>query len=165
MNTRVFCVVSACLLLGTVAFAQLPAPSKGGFASGSDGPPAKPVPPAPPPPAIIELPNPVPIGVPYQTGICQKCPQVPCIPEVKPKTKVIYSSVCREYCQADRSLLDLILSKCGLSDDCDDAGGISRSKTLLVKKVVPKCEPAPCGPVSAGTIVLPPRVSVYPTRP
>jgi hypothetical protein len=169
MSTKLFWAVAACLAVETVAFAQLPAPTApapktGGFASGSALPPAKTAAPAPPP-AIVELPNPVPVGVPYQGGICQKCPQVPCVPEVKPKTKVIYSSVCREYCQPERSCLDCLLSQCGLSDDCEEAGGVTRSKTLLVKKVVPKCEPVLCGPVSAGTIMMPPRVSVYPTHP
>src|SRR5262245_57291021 len=171
MSTKILWAVAACLAVETVAFAQLPAPTgpapkATGFASGSTLPPAKTAPPAPPP-AIVELPNPIPVGVPYSGGHCDKCAQVPCVPEVKPKTKVIYSSVCREYCQPDRSCLDCILSKCGLSDDCDEAGGVTRSKTLLIKKVVPKCEPVPCcGPISGATIMSPtPRVSVYPTRP
>jgi hypothetical protein len=179
MTTRVFCAAAACLLTGTAAFAQLPAPTgpaptKGGFASGSDVPPPKPAsggssPPAfapLSPPAIVELPNATPIGVPYKGGPCQKCNQEPCVPEFKPKTRVLYSTVCREYCLPERSFIDLILAKCGLDDECDEAEGVKHSKTLLVKKVVPKCEPAPCAPVNAAMMLPPPpRISVYPTRP
>jgi hypothetical protein len=115
----------------------------------------------------MELPNPVPIGVPTRGGLCEKCNQGPCVPEFKPKTKVIYSTICREYCQPERSLIDCILAKCGLDDDCEESSGVKRSKTLLVKKVVPKCETTTCGPVNAAMIMTPPppRISVYPTRP
>jgi hypothetical protein len=164
----------AFLVTGTVAFAQLPAPTRGSFATGSDVLPPKPVPAAPlspaiaaPQPVIMELPNPVPIGVPCKAGVCQKCTHEPCVPEFKPKTKVVYSTVCREYCLPERSLIDLIMAKCGMDDDCDEAEGVKRTKTLLVKKVVPKCESVPCGPVNGAMILPPPppRISVYPTRP
>lgn len=173
MKTKVLCAAAMFLMTGTLSTAQspsLPTPSGSGFAAGSQASPApKPIAPAMPLPTmssmqLMDLPSPTLVGVPCKTT----CHEKNCVPELKPKTRVVYSTVCRDYCLPSRSLVDLVLAKCGISDDCDEATGETRTKTLLVKKVVPKCDAPVCMPGDAAmlrTPGVPARISVYPTRP
>lgn len=87
-------------------------------------------------------------------GICLpgKCAGPACTPEVKPAKKTVYSTVTREHCMASRSCFDMLLSCCGLGSDCDGPTGETRTKTLLVKKQVPKCEEA-CTTCVAAPVV------------
>jgi len=76
-------------------------------------------------------------------GKCE--PGKPCTPVYLPTKKTVYSTVTREYCLANRSLCDLLMWKCGMVDDCENAPtGETRTKTLLVKKLVPKCDDGCC---------------------
>ena len=78
-------------------------------------------------------------------GKCE--PGKPCTPVYAPAKKTVYSCVTREYCLANRSLCDLLMRKCGMGDDCDNAPtGETRTRTLLVKKIVPKppCDEGCC---------------------
>jgi hypothetical protein len=86
-----------------------------------------------------------------------KCPRVPCTPEVKPVYKTVYGTTCREFCVPTCSLLDHLLSKCGLTHDGGECGGETRTKTLLVKKLVPKCEEGcdSCQAPAPPPVVLP----------
>src|SRR5262245_59218876 len=70
-----------------------------------------------------------------------------CTPVYAPAKKTVYSCITREYCLANRSLCDLLMRKCGMADDCDNAPtGETRTRTLLVKKIVPKppCDEGCC---------------------
>ena len=153
MSTTFLSATASCLFTATIALAQLPAP-----ASPTTGSPVV---------TYSGLEGPVGINA----GLPSKCaPAKACTPEVKPSKKVVYSTVTREYCQPSRSLFDILLKKCGLSDDCDgDAErGETQTKTLLVKKVVPSCEKPACLPHDTATmgLTLPsPRIQVYPPRP
>jgi hypothetical protein len=72
-------------------------------------------------------------------------PCKPCTPVYAPAKKTVYSAVTREYCLANRSICDLLMRKCGMVDDCENAPtGETRTKTLLVKKLVPKCDEGCC---------------------
>jgi len=73
-------------------------------------------------------------------------PCKPCTPVYAPAKKTVYSTVTREYCLANRSICDLLMRKCGMVDDCDNAPtGETRTRTLLVKKIVPKpCDEGGC---------------------
>ncbi len=63
-----------------------------------------------------------------------------CVSECRPTTKVVYSSVVKEYCWPGVSLVDWFFGKCGL--DCDVSHCQLHTKRILVKKVVP----GPCRP-------------------
>lgn len=120
----------ACLFAVTAARAQLPAPVA-------------------PPAGVPIVAGPVqPVGGTCGTGTClfSKCePGRPCTPVLTPAKKTVYSAVTREYCQPSRSFCDILLRKCGLVDDCQTAEtGETRTKTLLVKKLVPKCDEGCC---------------------
>src|SRR5262249_37496134 len=67
-----------------------------------------------------------------------------CTPVYAPAKKTVYASVTREYCLANRSLCDMLMRKCGMADDCEAPTGETRTKTLLVKKIVPKCDEGGC---------------------
>ena len=70
-----------------------------------------------------------------------------CTPVYAPAKKTVYSSVTREYCLANRSICDLLMQKCGMGNDCESAPtGQTRTRTLLVKKIVPKppCDEGGC---------------------
>jgi hypothetical protein len=86
---------------------------------------------------------------------------------VKPVFKTVYATTTREFCVPSCSLLDHLLSTCGLADDCEECGGgETHTRTLLVKKLVPKCEEA-CGtcktPAPPPVVVAP--LPVVPTVP
>ena len=81
-----------------------------------------------------------------------KCAGPPCTPEVKPAKKTVYLTVNRDFCVPNHSMFDKLLSLCGLADDCDGPSGETHTKTLLVKKQVPKCEEA-CA--TCKTVVTP----------
>ena len=83
-------------------------------------------------PVLVEMPAKV-------TCLPGKCDRPPCTPETKSAKKTVYTTVTREFCVPSRSLFDVILAKCGMADDCDGPSGETRTKTLLVKKQVPKC--------------------------
>jgi len=123
-----------------------------------------------PPPAAPILPEPVPVvGATVVSGSCLtgKCAGgAPCVPEVKPAKKTVYSTVTREYCLPTHSFFDSLMKCCGMGDDCDGPTGETRTKTLLVKKQVPKCEQG-CGTCKTGmpatTVIVPaPAVSTKP---
>jgi len=60
-----------------------------------------------------------------------------CATECQPTKKTVYSSVEKQYCLAERGLLDW-LHGClfGSDDGCNHCGQV-RTKTVLVKKIVP----------------------------
>jgi hypothetical protein len=154
MNKKVIFAAALGLCIDAIAAAQLPTPTNSasrttGFATGTSPPATMPT---------LELPAPTAVGVPCRPALCT--------PAAKPKTKTVYSTITREYCQPSRSLFDTILAKCGLLDDCDavEVSGETRTKTLLVKKAVPKCE-TPARPSADAAAIRPPSVSVYPMRP
>lgn len=78
-----------------------------------------------------------------------------CVVEMKPATKTVYGSVCKEYCRPTCSLTSLFRwcwRDCG---DCD--GGTVRTRNVLTKKIVPACPvptcvlkevPVPCAPAA-----------------
>jgi hypothetical protein len=130
-----FLSVAACLFAATAALAQTPAPTA-------------------PTSGTLIVSGPVqPSGGMCTTGNCltgtclfSKCePGKPCTPVYAPAKKTVYSTVTREYCLANRSICDLLMRMCGMVDDCENAPtGETRTKTLLVKKLVPKCEEGCC---------------------
>jgi len=62
---------------------------------------------------------------------CEPCK--PCTPVYAPAKKTVYSCITREYCLSNCSLCNLLMQKCGMSDDCENAPtGETRTKTLLV---------------------------------
>jgi hypothetical protein len=141
-----------CLSTATFALAQAPG--------------AVPLP--PPSPLLMSVPSyPLPSS---PTGcLTNKCAtEKPCCtPEVKPAKKTVYSSVTREYCLPTRSILDTLLAKCGLSDECEGPVGEPHTKTLLVKKVVTKCEEPACAVPGSKIIempAIPQRISTIPQR-
>jgi hypothetical protein len=87
-----------------------------------------------------------------------------CVVEMRPTTKVVYDSVCKEYCLPHCSLLDLIRGCCGhcAGGEC----GPVRVRRVLVKKTVPGPErpqcvlkevPVTCEPCAeAGPAAAPP---------
>jgi hypothetical protein len=95
---------------------------------------------------------------------CGPAPKV-CVVELQRTTKVVYGSVCKEYCVPKCSLLDLFRGCCGCAGGCC---GEVRVRQVLTKKVVsgpckPKCvlkEQAPCNPCpggKSGPAIVPPR--------
>jgi hypothetical protein len=135
---------AACLLAATAALAQTPAPAAS--AAGA--------------PIVVSPAQPT-------NGTCGTCitgscltgtcfggnclfsktePCKPCTPVYAPAKKTVYSTVTREYCLANRSICDLLMRKCGMVDDCESAPtGETRTRTLLVKKIVPKpCDEGCC---------------------
>jgi hypothetical protein len=112
-----------------------------------------------------------------------------CVMEPKPTTKVVYDSVCKDYCVPRCcSLFGLLRSCTGFGDECKSGGcgggGCGdcelRTRRVLVKKVVPDCDKptcvlkdAPAGaacclpvPVVTAPVVLPPsQVVPYPVPP
>ena len=126
-----FVSAAACLFTATAALAQMPVPN---------APPSEPlmvsgpVQPAACAPCVIS---------PCVLGKCEH--GKPCTPVVTLAKKTVYSTVTREYCQPCRSFCDLVLRKCGLQEDCETGPtGETRSKTLLVKKLIPKCDEGCC---------------------
>jgi hypothetical protein len=135
---------AACLLAATAALAQAPAPV------------------APPAGAPVVVGPVQPGNGTCTTGTCltggclsgclsgnclfsKSEPCKPCTPVYAPAKKTVYSTVTREYCLANRSICDLLMRKCGMVDDCENAPtGETRTKTLLVKKLVPKCDEGCC---------------------
>jgi hypothetical protein len=126
-----FLSAAACLFAATAAPAQTPAPVA-------------------PPQGVPTVAGPVQTGGTCLTGGCLfgKCePCKPCTPVFAPAKKTVYATVTREYCQPCCSFCDLLWKKCGLADDCEAAPtGETRTKTLLVKKLVPKCDEGCCTP-------------------
>jgi len=131
---------AACLLAATAVLAQAPAP-----AAPAAGAPIV-VSPAQPTNGTCGISS-------CLTGTCfsgnclfsKSEPCKACTPVYAPAKKTVYSTVTREYCLANRSICDLIMRKCGMADDCENAPtGETRTKTLLVKKLVPKCDEGCC---------------------
>jgi len=76
-----------------------------------------------------------------------------CAVELKPVTKVVYGSLCKEYCPPKCSLSGLFHWCCRDCGGCDC--GTVRTRNVLTKKVVPACPvptcvlkevPVPCDP-------------------
>ncbi len=97
-----------------------------------------------------------------------------CVTEPKPTTRVVYDSVCKEYC-APRccSVLGLIRRCFGLEEECDSGGCGDcelRTRSVLVKKVVPgpdvpTCvlkDAAACAPGPARPAILAPTMPLQP---
>jgi len=75
----------------------------------------------------------------------EACPDKICVTEMKATTKTVHNSVCKEYCLPHRSLLSILKSCCGLDDGaCGECGEV-RTRSVLVKKIVP----GPMTPVCA----------------
>ncbi len=66
-----------------------------------------------------------------------------CVYEPQKTTKVVYASVCKEYCAADYSPL-AVLRRCLGHDPCDGPCTAPRTKTVLVKKTVPGPDKLAC---------------------
>jgi hypothetical protein len=65
-----------------------------------------------------------------------------CVVEMKPATKAVYGSVCKEYCLPKCSLMSLF---CWCCSDCADCGcGTVRTRNVLTKKTVPTCPVPTC---------------------
>ncbi|HJZ90481.1 MAG TPA: hypothetical protein VKE40_06380 [Gemmataceae bacterium] len=125
-----FLSAAACLFAATTALAQPPVATL-------------------PPTGLPMVSGPVqPVGATSAVGSCftGKCGHgAPCTPEFKPGKKTVYSTVTRDICLPSRSFCDILLKKCCLSDDCESAPtGETRTKTLLVKKLVPNCDEGCC---------------------
>ena len=126
-----FASAAACLFTATAGLAQMPVPT---------APPREPlivsgpVQPAECAPCVIS------------SCVLGKCEHgKPCTPVVTLAKKTVYSTVTREYCQPSRSFCDILMRKCGLVDDCETGEtGETRTKTLLVKKLAPKCDEGCC---------------------
>jgi hypothetical protein len=140
--------------------------------------------PVPVPASVLPAPAPTVVGPvvsgPVVSGAAagdcclSKCARTPCTPEVKPVFKTVYATTTREFCVPSCSLFGHFLSKCGLADDCEECGGgETYCKTLLVKKLVPKCEegcgacktPAPPPVVVVAPVPVVPVAPVVPTVP
>ena len=57
-----------------------------------------------------------------------------CAIEMKPTTRTVYTSVCKDYCRYDGSILAIIRRCCGKGGDCPCE---MKSRNILVKKIVP----------------------------
>jgi hypothetical protein len=78
------------------------------------------------------------------------CPkaQMICVTEKRPTTKIVYSSVCKEYCIPHcslRSLLHSCCSGCGECTDCQECGQV-HTRHVLVKKSARGCDVNVCVP-------------------
>ena len=79
------------------------------------------------------------------------CPttQKICVTETKPTTKVVHSSVCKDYCIPHCGLGCLFSHGCGgCGDDCGECNecGHVHTRHVLVKKFVPGCDVKVCVP-------------------
>jgi len=143
-------ILSAAVCLCTAAASPAQAPT-----------PVVPVTPTLPDPALV-------VSGPDIGGHCLQskcCGGAPCTPEVKVVKKTVYSCVSREYCLPTCSLFSQLMKCCGMADDCDCSTGETRTKTLLVKKLVPKCDEG-CGtcltPAPSPPVVVAPMPVVMP---
>jgi hypothetical protein len=78
------------------------------------------------------------------------CPtaQMICVTEKRPTTKVVYSSVCKNYCIPHCGLHCLFSSNCcgcGENTECQECGHV-HTRHVLVKKFVPGCDVNVCVP-------------------
>lgn len=69
----------------------------------------------------------------------QPCKNTVCVTEPKKNTKIVYSSVCKEYCVQHCSLLSWFGGECGCGDACE-----KRTRNVLVKKKIPACDTTQC---------------------
>lgn len=79
-----------------------------------------------------------------------------CAIEMKPTTKVVYGSICKEYCRPNCCIGDFFRACCGTKcSDCGNCGAPHTTKVLM-KKVVPGPDVPVCRvkDLSAGCIDL-----------
>lgn len=153
-----------------------PPAASGGFASDvvpaqANTTPAQPAPtplPAPTPAPGNERPGGTPGGAGVGSPVAAGGPKV-CVREMKATTRVVYTSVCKEYCLPYGTCLWDSLFGCG---DCDEGGcekcGPVRTRSVLVKKVVPGPEVPTCAlkdaPCATCAPSLPYPVTVPPQK-
>lgn len=104
----------------------------------------------------------------------EPCPstQKICVTETRPTTKVVYSSVCKDYCLPHCGLGCLFSHNCsGCGEECGECKecGKVRTRHVLVKKFVPGCDvkvcvpkEVPCAPPCGSVIVTPAPAKVEP---
>ncbi len=94
-------------------------------------------------PAVIEFhPEQKPIHpVPAQPQVAVAVPATTkvCVTEPKKNTKVVYSSIQKEYCVPQCSVFSWFGKSCGCEGTCE-----KKTKNVLVKKVVPACDTSHC---------------------
>ena len=92
-------------------------------------------------PAVIEfLPEQKP-GQPVPAQVHATTPSTVkvCVTEPKKNTKVVYSSIQKEYCVPQCSIFSWFGNRCGCEGTCE-----KRTRNVLVKKVVPACDTTHC---------------------
>ncbi|MDB5307899.1 MAG: hypothetical protein JWO38_2101 [Gemmataceae bacterium] len=70
-----------------------------------------------------------------------------CVIEMRPTTRTVYTSVCKDYCRYDGSILGIIRRCCGTGGDCPCE---MKTRTILIKKIVPGPDVPVCVAKEAG---------------